>query len=131
MGIGDAIDALRNEAVIQLEPVCEPPQLCLRGTNRGRLAVGTEYVMFFTDNHLSGFHISIDGDSTSWCDERERIYLEMLGTPDQEVVFGQLTLGNVTRDLVVRKWHRDGVTYEYKRELVESLCDLWAREGAK
>jgi hypothetical protein len=131
MAIGDAIDALRNDAVIQLEPVCEPPRLCLRGTNRGRLAFGTEYVMFFTENRLTGFHISVDGDSTPWCDDRERSYLEQLGKPDTEVVYGPLTRGDVTRNLVVRKWHRDGVTFEYKREAVESLCDLWAREGPK
>jgi hypothetical protein len=131
MGVGDAIDALRNEAVIQFEPICEPPRLCLRGTNRGRLAVGTEYVMFFTDHRLSGFHVSIDGESTSWCDDREQSYLETFGKPDSEVVYGQLKRGNVTRNLVVREWRRNGVTYEYKRELVESLCDLWVREGAK
>jgi hypothetical protein len=131
MGIGDAIDALRNEAVIQLEPICEPPRLCLRGTNRGRLAVGTEYVMFFTKNQLTSFHIAVDGDSTSRCDELERSYLKVLGKPDAEVVYGQLTRGDVSRDLVVREWRRDGVTFEYKRELVESLCDLWVREGAR
>jgi len=131
MGIGDAIDALRNEAVIQLEPICEPPRLCLRGSNRGKLAVGAEYVMFFTDNHLSGFHVAIDGESTSWCDDRERRYLEVFGKPDSEVVYGQLQRGDVTRDLVVRTWRREGATFEYKREAVESLCDLWVREGSE
>ena len=129
MGIGDAIDALRNDAVIQLEPICDPPRVCLRGTNRGRLAVGTEYVMFFQADRLTGFHIALDGESMSWCDERERSYLETLGKPDTQVSYGQLTRGDVTRNLVVREWHRDGVTFEYKRELVESHCDLWVRAG--
>jgi hypothetical protein len=131
MGVGDALDALRNDAVVQFEPICEAPQLCLRGSNRGRLAVGTAYTMFFTDHHLTGFHISIDGSDRVWCDDREQRYLDALGKPDRETVYGTLTLGDVTRDLVVRQWVRDGVTYEYKRELVDSLCDLWVREGTR
>jgi hypothetical protein len=131
MGAGDAIDALRNDAVVQLEPICEAPQLCLRGSNRGRLAIGTQYTMFFADHRLTGFHVSIDGTDVAWCDDRERGYLETLGKPDREVVYGKLTLGDATRDLVVREWHRDGVTFEYKRELVDSLCDLWVREDSR
>ena len=131
MGVGDAIDALRNEGVIRLEPICEAPRLCLRGSNRGRLAVGTEYTMFFTQNRLTGFHVSIDGTSWSWCDDRERDYLERLGKPDREDLYGPVTSGEVTRTVVRREWQREGVTFEYKRELVESLCDLWVREGPR
>jgi hypothetical protein len=87
--------------------------------------------MFFADNHLTEFHVAIDGDSLSWCDERERAYLDRLGKPDSEVSYGKLTRGDVTRDLIFRKWYGDGVTYEYKREAVESVCDLWVREGKK